>query len=96
MFKVQSMRRFLCILAAMVFAAASLYGQPEAGHYGTVTDERGDTVPYAIVSVMNLGGHIIFNSVCDESGRFHLLVSIFLKAFPTVNISSRSRAWATA
>lgn len=60
----------------MVFAAASLYGQPEAGHYGTVTDERGDTVPYAIVSVMNLGGHIIFNSVCDESGRFHLPESI--------------------
>ena len=76
MFKVQSMRRFLCILAAMVFAAASLYGQPEAGHYGTVTDEVGDTVPYAIVSVMNLGGHIIFNSVCDESGRFHLPESI--------------------
>ena len=70
------MRRFLCILAAMVFAAASLYGQPEAGHYGTVTDEGGDTVPYAIVSVMNLGGHIIFNSVCDESGRFHLPESI--------------------
>ena len=60
------MKKFLCILAAMVFAAASLYGQPEAGHYGTVTDEVGDTV------------------------------SIFLKAFPTVNISSRSRAWATA
>ena len=70
------MKKFLCILAAMVFAAASLYGQPEAGHYGTVTDERGDTVPYAIVSVMNLGGHIIFNSVCDESGRFHLPESI--------------------
>ncbi len=70
------MKRFLCILAAMVFAAASLYGQPEAGHYGTVTDEGGDTVPYAIVSVMNLGGHIIFNSVCDESGRFHLPESI--------------------
>ena len=70
------MKKFLCILAAMVFAAASLYGQPEAGHYGTVTDEGGDTVPYAIVSVMNLGGHIIFNSVCDESGRFHLPESI--------------------
>lgn len=70
------MKKFLCILAAMVFAAASLYGQPEAGHYGTVIDERGDTVPYAIVSVMNLGGHIIFNSVCDESGRFRLPESI--------------------
>ena len=54
------MKKFLCILAAMVFAAASLYGQPEAGHYGTVT----------------VGGHIIFNSVCDESGRFHLPESI--------------------
>ena len=70
------MKKFLCILAAVVFAVSSLYGQPQANRYGTVTDEGGETVPYAIVSVMNPGGHIIFNSVCDESGRFQLPESI--------------------
>ena len=70
------MKKFLYILAAVAFAVSSLYGQPRASHYGLVTDEVGDAVPYAIVSVMNPGGHIIFNSVCDESGRFQLPESI--------------------
>ena len=62
------MRRFLCILAAMVFAAASLYGQPEAGHYGTVTDEGGDTVPYAI----GIGSYEVSLGTGSDLGSFSI------------------------
>ena len=72
------MKRLLFIFASVVMFMTTLYGgqQDGEGYYGTVTDEGGRAVPYAIVSVMNSGGRIIFNSVCDESGRFHLPESI--------------------
>ncbi len=72
------MKRFLCIFAVLAMFVTSLYGgqQEGKGYYGTVTDEGGRAVPYAIVSVMNSGGRIIFNSVCNESGSFRLPVSL--------------------
>ena len=68
--RVLNMARRFATLAAVLFAAASLFGQNLASLSGTVTDPSGAVIPGASLQLKNTDTQVSRETVSDDQGRY--------------------------